>query len=132
MTIFCKFGGDSEIYLFNNDTWCLKSSKGVEIISEKTEIISLLPILEIGFDTFYRIVKENQIPLNVVEQFPINAVLCYPFEKELAHWANDAILWISFIQKTEEFTQWAYTIKRHWMPQKLMHQFRKAFKLPKD
>jgi hypothetical protein len=52
MTIFCKFGGDSEIYLSNNDTWCLKSSKGVEIISENTEIISLLPILEIGFDKF--------------------------------------------------------------------------------
>jgi hypothetical protein len=50
MTIFCKFGGASEIYLSNNETWCLKSVKGVEVISENTEIISLLPILDIGFD----------------------------------------------------------------------------------
>jgi hypothetical protein len=57
--------------------------------------------------------------------------LCYPFEKELVQWANDAIKWIILSQKPEDFSHWANTIERHWMPQKLMHQFRKAFNLPK-
>lgn len=123
--------GMLSLCLSNDNEWLIKSHNGECYLSNDGCILYLLPLLEIDYDDFSNKIREYHLSDDIIGAFPLASLLMYPFNNQRQFWAELALDWIEKSGKSQELNLWAYSIKRDWMPQKLMHRFRKVLGLPK-
>lgn len=126
--------GHHSLCLSDEQQWLIKGPHNICYLSEPHEpqcILSLLPVLEMEYNEFLNVLNSYNLDENVVNRFPLIPLLKYPFDNQREFWSELAIDWIEKSNKANDMREWALSIPRNWMPQKLMHKFRKVFQLPK-
>lgn len=128
--IVFDFQGGNSLCLSENSEWFLKREDKICYLSEPTCIIGLLPLLELEYDDFLIRMEELQISKETISKFPLAELMKYPFENQRKHWSLDSIKWIEKSNSSQSLQEWANSINTDWMPQDLLHKFKKIFKIP--